>query len=831
MVATGAPLSEILKALVDGIEAQRPGQLCSILLTDDAEQRLVMGAAPSFPPFFNEAVDGLPIGPAEGACGTAAFTRRRVVVEDIATDPLWAKYAELAARAGLRSCWSQPVLGVGERLLGAFAMYHRKPSLPTPDDIQAIVAAAHLAAIAIERKQAEDALAAKELRIRRVLEERALLSEIAGVGLWSYDPQVDAFEWTGEWLKALVGPGARMETAEEFLALCHPDDRPEVAAAAKAAIRHGAGGSFNHRFETEAGGWVWVRVHLRAEPGPGGLHRILGISQEITGLAEARDAAIQSERRSQQARREAEAQAQRLKVALRAANAAVIEIDYAAQSVWHSPMFVELIGRELTYQEAVRVAWPFIHPQDARLARAAVKRGLKGGEIEPLEIRILQADGAERWIRVCTEIEKEAGGGWRRSISLLGDIDHRKRQELALIAAEKAAQAAAEAKSDFLANISHEIRTPLNGVLAMAELMARREMCGDQRKQLDVIQRSGRDLLYLVDDILDFTKIEAGTLSLKRVAFDVEDTLGELLEEFDPAARNKAIDLRLEVATEAKGARIGDPERFRQIVGHLISNALKFTAQGEVQLRLGGEGPAGADGLVLSVRDTGIGIPPEKLPLLFEKFSQVDPSITRQFGGVGLGLAICRELAVLMGGDVEVESELGVGSCFTATLALPRAHAEAAATAPITVQPPPVVSPRLRILAAEDNATNQLVLRTIIDIFGGDLVVVENGREAVEAWDGSEFDLILMDVQMPVMDGIEATRTIRRIEAERGVVRTPIIALSANVFLPQVDGYIAAGMDGHVAKPIDLAALHTAIETALIGGPTAFGAAAQTSFG
>ncbi len=802
MVAAGAPLRDVLEAIVQGIEAQRPGLLCSILLLDADGSHLRLGAAPSLPDFYNAAVNGLEIGRYVGSCGTAAFTGRRVVVADISTNPLWSPWAEVAARAGLASCWSEPITDAGGRLLGTFAMYQRKPSSPTRQDIAAITAAAHLAAIAIDRDRAAVALAASEQRGRQALKERALLSEIAGVGLWAYDPRTDAFEWSGEWLRALIGPNAQMNTAEQFLGLCHPDDHATVILAVTAAAEQGANGAFEHRLRAADGSWAWMRVHLRAEPATGGVHRVLGISQEITHLAEAR--------------REAEAQAQRLKVALGAARAAVVEIDHEAQTIWHSPMFGELIGRELTYDQAIRAAWGFMHPDDAPAIRAALKRWFRGAELAPLELRVRREDGSERWIRICTELQKAKDGRWLRSISLLLDIDDRKRQELALVAAERAAQAAGEAKSNFLANMSHEIRTPLNGVLAMTELMGQGALEPEQRKRLDVICESGGELLRLINDILDFAKLESGRLRLECACFDVQGMLDTVLANAQATAASKGLALELEVAPEARGLREGDRGRLAQIVGNLVCNALKFTAEGRVRVSATGLGKGGVDGVRISVRDTGIGIAENKIPLLFQRFSQIDPSTTRRFGGSGLGLAICQELAGLMGGQVSVESEPGVGSCFVVSLPLPRVAAAQPEPQP-TVEAPRAQPSRLRILAAEDNPTNQLVLKTIIDIFGGDLTLVDNGREAVEAWRAGQFDMILMDLHMPVMDGIEATRAIRRAEIQANVVRTPIIALSANVFLDQIDSCMAAGMDGHVAKPIDLEALHAAMEAALSG--------------
>ena len=254
-------------------------------------------------------------------------------------------------------------------------------------------------------------------------------------------------------------------------------------------------------------------------------------------------------------------------------------------------------------------------------------------------------------------------------------------------------------------------------------------------------------------------------------------------------------------------------------MSNFVSNALKFTESGGIAISVQGEGEHGRDGLRVSVKDTGVGIPPDKMSLLFQRFSQVDASTTRQFGGTGLGLAICGELALMMGGRAWAESAPGEGSTFIASLALAwcgtvenclACAVDADADLDDEEQPP------WRVLAAEDNPTNQLVLRTVMELFGLDLTVTSNGHEAVETWRGGEFDLILMDIQMPIMDGREATRAIRAIELAEGRGRTPIIALSANAFQHQIDDYLAVGMDGHIAKPIELSNLQKVLRQVLM---------------
>jgi signal transduction histidine kinase/AmiR/NasT family two-component response regulator len=378
-----------------------------------------------------------------------------------------------------------------------------------------------------------------------------------------------------------------------------------------------------------------------------------------------------------------------------------------------------------------------------------------------------------------------------------------------LIKSRADAEAANQAKSAFLATISHEIRTPLNGVLGMAQALAAEQLTPAQHDLVEVVRNSGSSLLALLNDVLDISKIEAGKIDIEIIDFDLQHLIETTLQNYAALADAKQVALRLETV-DCAGLYRGDPTRIRQILGNLISNALKFTPAGEVAVRAA----VGPQGLTLSVTDSGIGIAPEKLRKLFSKYAQAEESTTRRFGGTGLGLAICRELAELMGGRIEVASEIGVGSTFTLQLPLePAATAESEpeAPAPEAVQGDLAA---LRVLAAEDNSTNRLVLKTLLHVVGVAVTLVENGAEAVDAWETGDWDLILMDVQMPVLDGPGAARAIRAKEAARGRPRTPIIALTADVMAHQVDGYLAEGMDGHLAKPIDAAALFSALACA-----------------
>jgi two-component system, sensor histidine kinase len=374
-------------------------------------------------------------------------------------------------------------------------------------------------------------------------------------------------------------------------------------------------------------------------------------------------------------------------------------------------------------------------------------------------------------------------------------------------------QVANRTKTEFLATITHELRTPLNGVLGMAQVMAMDELSPTQRARLATIQESGKALLATINDVLDISKIEAGRLELSPTVFDLGRLSDDLERLYASLAAEKGLTLTFEVDPGARGWRRGDDVRLRQVISNLLSNALKFTEEGSITVFVRVEG----DLVRVSVADTGIGVAADQAPFLFEKFVQADASTTRRFGGTGLGLAISREIVGLMGGDIDFTSAAGEGSCFTFQVPLPKAAApggalEAAVSAELG---------RVRALVADDNAVNRTVVQTLLAEFGIQSVTVESGEAALEAWEREAYDLILMDIHMPGMDGLAATKAIRARERASGRARTPILALTASVLSQETDVYFAAGMDDFVAKPIELSRLMEAIQSALDHGDEA----------
>jgi len=704
LMAAGDPLAVVLDAIILSIEAEDSDILCSIHLLDEVGQRLVDGVGPSLPEHYNQAIDGTPIGPCVGSCGTAAFLNQRVVVEDIETHPLWADYKHLAASANLRSCWSQPICGAHGQVLGTFAIYHRQISTPSDADITFIESAAELAAIAISRQRAQEELARSEARALR----SAQIERDAARNLTTF-----------------------FEVSLDMLCIRDMDLN-------------------------------FVKVNR--------------------AWAEA--------------------------------------LGYSVEELEGSPML------------------PLIHPDDAAASSGHMERMRADDEVMGFVNRYRHRDGNYR------HLEWRARRVGDMVFGVARDVTERLAIEAEMAAAKQAAEAANQAKSDFLANMSHEIRTPLNGVIGVVGALSQTELTPAQREMVGLIQSSGVTLERLVSDILDVSKIEAGRLEIEHRVFDLQDELGSLIDLNQVRAQEKGLSFRAAFGDRARGEFHGDSTRIKQVLGNLLSNAVKFTSRGEVRLWIDLADPGEADQpsvVTFEVRDTGLGFDAKTGAGLFQRFSQADTTITRRFGGTGLGLSICKALVEMMGGEISAQSEVGRGSLFRVVLPLARNQSLEEYDAGLTaVQADPAsanarrVTERegaLRILLAEDHPTNQKVVQLILAPYGVEITIAENGVQAVEAMRAGAFDLVLMDMQMPVMDGLAATRAIRRYEQScPGRPRTPIVMLSANAMSQHRLDALAAGADLHVAKPVTAESLIAGIGEALDAHSEA-GAVAPTANG
>jgi PAS domain S-box-containing protein len=640
------------------------------------------------------------------------------------------------------------------------------------------------------RDASEERARAEELEETR--RTRRLLSESAGIGTWVFEPLADRIEWSRDLLALTRYAPEDIRTPEQFYGILHPADRERTRETMAAAVISGEGGSLEHRMKV-GGRWTSWRATFRTEPRAGGVFALRGISEDITELAKARDVARRGELKMKRAQREAQASAQRLAVALEAAEAGVYEIDHVSKAFWASPEFVKITGQgDASYRQATELRFPGFHPDDLPHVRASFRSLHTGeGRAGAFDARIVRPDGETRWIRVSHHLKVGRNGRWLKAVGLIQDFDVRKRQEIALLEAQQAAEAAGEAKSAFLANMSHEIRTPMNGVLGVLHLLKAEKLTEDGRHMLDEAVSCGEMLAELLNDVIDFSKIEAGRLELASEPVDPKSVVEGVVRLLRPQADAKGLLLRLDADPNLGWVR-SDPVRLRQALFNLVGNAVKFTERGSITVRCQSPRPGF---LRFEVIDTGVGIPAEAQGRIFQRFDQGDASTTRKFGGSGLGLAITKKLAEMMSGAVGFTSEEGLGSTFW--LEVEAEPTEAVAEIRDTLEP---VLEGLRVLVVEDNPTNRMIATKLLESMGAEVATADDGYQGVEAAAQGGFHLILMDVQMPGIDGLEAARRIRALGG--AAAETPIVALTANVLAHQRRAYLDAGMDGVVGKPI-----------------------------
>ncbi len=485
--------------------------------------------------------------------------------------------------------------------------------------------------------------------------------------------------------------------------------------------------------------------------------------------------------------------------------------DMEGRYVEFNAAFLRIVGYEP--EELRTLDYWVLTPDDYLEAeQSALEQMARTGRYTPFEKEYIRKDGSR--VPILLSGARVTGSDGAQYIwSIIEDMSQQKRTELSLIEAKVRAEAANQAKSDFLANVSHELRTPLNGVIALADALGKTRLDDRQQELVEIISRSSVALEGILSQILDLSKVEAGHVAVAAQPLDLVDQVRQAVEVLRGKAEDRGLSLRLESAPGAEGWFLGDAGRIRQVVSNLVANAVKFTETGGITVTLQVEDSAdgGPAAVTIAVVDTGIGIDPDVLPRLFERFTQADESITRRFGGTGLGLSISRQLARLMGGDLLASSASGEGSRFVLALPLARTADPAPPQTAPDAEAEALDAEGLRILLAEDHPVNRRVIELLLEPLGVTLTMAEDGRAAVEAFGSGGFDLILMDMQMPHMDGLAATRAIRASEAASGRQRTPVIMLTANSFDTHRDQAFAAGADAFLAKPVTVDALMTAI--------------------
>jgi PAS domain S-box-containing protein len=575
----------------------------------------------------------------------------------------------------------------------------------------------------------------------------------------------------------------------------HPDEAQQVRRMFQSFFAEGAPFDMEFRIRRKNGEWRWVHNRAIQTFEKDGLRYASGLVTDITQRKAAEEWLRESEQRYRLLFERNLAGVFRCSL-----QGVFLEYNDAGARILGYDSGADLVGRPATDI--------FFNPADKA---GSDQKMAEHGTASNQELLMRRKDGTPVWIMANTTMVSGASGTEIEGTFL--DITMLKQAEEQMRVAKEAAESASRAKSEFLANMSHEIRTPMNGVIGMIDLALDTDLSEEQRDYLATVKSSAGDLLEIINDILDFSKIEARKLELERVPFCVKDLVGATVKGLSVQARNKQLSLECDFSIDLPEMAIGDPGRLRQILMNLVGNALKFTHKGEITVRV----IRLHDGtLQFSVSDTGIGISADKQKSIFEAFVQADTSSTRHYGGTGLGLAIVSQLVSLMQGSIWLESNPGEGSTFyfTARFGLATATPTEDETQP-RQEPTAVKSSRkLHILVADDNVINLRLARSLLAKQGHSAVAVGSGREALSALEQESFDLVLMDVQMPDMDGFETTEAIR-VQEKISKKHLPIVAMTAHAMIGDRERCLAAGMDSYVTKPVDAAKLFTAIEDVL----------------
>jgi two-component system sensor histidine kinase/response regulator len=641
----------------------------------------------------------------------------------------------------------------------------------------------------------KDELQAAQRRI-----ERASFS--VQEGHWEID-LVARKHWASTNYYALLGYGPQeqtLDTMEAVQAAIHPEDILRSMTAARAHLFGNAPHDVELRIRCKDGEYRWFRLRGKAERDSDGVAlRVSGSIQEIGRQKAAEDAL-----------REVKARFER---AIDGTQDGLWEVDMKLGKMWLSSRLHELLGYQIgELSDSHDVLRSLVHPDDLLTSDAAVTRQAEHGEAIEFEVRMRRKSGEYRWFRLRGSPSSNGTEPVTRVSGSMQDVTDARLAQDALVRASDEAKSANQAKSAFLANMSHEIRTPMNGIVGMTTLLLDTSLDVDQRDFADTIRSSSQSLLTVINDILDFSKIEAGKLDVESIEMDVRGVIEEVVSTVEFQAQSKGLKLTADVSDDVPPLAMGDPHRIRQCLLNLLGNAVKFTHAGQVDVLVGAAGVRDGRTLIrFEVRDSGIGIEPESVKSLFQPFVQADSSTTRHFGGTGLGLSIVRGLIEMMGGQVGAHSQPGKGSTFWFVLPMMAASAHSPRPAPaITDAHWAARRFRGKVLLVEDNAVNQKVAQRFLERLGCEVALAENGAQGAKAWENGTFDVVFMDIQMPVMDGYTATRQIRQQECVGR--RTPIVALTANAMTGQLERCLEAGMDGLLTKPIAIDRLREVLD-------------------
>ncbi|GAB4202791.1 MAG: hypothetical protein Fur006_56580 [Coleofasciculaceae cyanobacterium] len=789
MIAKGEPLQNVLSTIAQLIEGQIPHCLCSFLLLDKNGVTLRYGAAPSLPEAYNQAFDGMTIGPYAASCGTAAYWGEAVIVEDIENHPVWTDFRDLALSYGLRACWSRPICSTQGKVLGTIAIYYREPHTPDRYEQELTAKATQLARIAIERSCTQEELlrsnamlkAQQEAAIDGILvidENRQIASyNQRFCQLWQIPPQVVESGDEGRLLNELL---SQLEDPQEFLA------------EAENFYAHPTETSYDEF--TLKDGRIFEFYSAPVLSPSGSYYGRIWYNRDITERKHAEAALRQTE--------------EKYRSLVESAGDAIIAVDAETGIILEANQMAEkILGRLRT--EIIGLHQTEIQPPERRDRYMNIfTQHVEAGGVLQTELKLRHNDGTLVPVEVSATVVDVQGKKIVQGI--FRDIRDRKQTEKILKQAKVSAEAANRAKSEFLANMSHELRTPLNGILGYAQILKREpNLDAKQQEQLGIIQQCGEHLLTLLNDILDLSKIEAQKMELYLSDFKFPHFLESIVEIVRINAEQKNIFFRYKTLSELPEIVRGDERRLRQVLINLLGNAVKFTDQGGVTFKVGyvmengdkedkGEfSSSPIPKMRFIVEDTGIGMPSEQLSEIFLPFHQIgDPS--RRVEGTGLGLAISQKLVQLMDSELHVKSRLGQGSIFWLDIDLPTGLEEAEIIehregSIIKIQE------KYKILVVDDKWENRSVLVDLLTPLGFEVLEAVNGQNCLEKVLQHQPDVILLDMRMPIMDGFEAVKRLRQLPS---IDRVIVIAMSASAFDYDQEKCLAVGCDGFISKPV-----------------------------
>lgn len=829
LIAEDAPLSTVLDALIEMVE--RPathGMLASILLLDEDGKCLRHGAAPSLPEAYNRAVDGIALGPYAGSCGTAAYRKEPVYVSDIGADPLWRDFAALADSAGLRACWSTPIMTADGRLLGTFAMYYPTTREANAYDLRLVGVATALAAIAIQRAQARDTLRAAEERQAYLLGLSDALRPLAnpreiqmvatdrlrrhfGAG-WSY-----YIEWNeAGTLGAVLADSVR----EGLPSLAGEHDVSDVPAFME--LLH-AGNPLNI---PDFGNYPLFSPRIREQYTRMGLHSLLGVplvkdgrlvallvmadtevrrwtrdAESLTQETAERTWSAVERARVEAALRESQAEAERERRLYQTIISSTPDLVYTFgldyRFTFVNEALLEMWGRSLEDsigKSLLEVGYEPWHAEmhEREIDQVVATRAPIRGEVAFPHATLGRRIYDYIFVPVTNSAgEVEAVAGTTR------DVTERKQAEEALRAADRA-------KDNFLAMLGHELRNPLGAASNALHLMhARCKDAPDLQRPLDVLVRQLAHITRLVDDLLDVSRVTRGKVRIEKQPVTLNAVVEAAVRCLAPVAREKGV--RLDFDGDRDVMVLGDPVRLEQVVTNLLDNAIKYTPAGEVQVSLRRRGEAAE----IQVRDTGMGIAAETLPRVFDLFSQADDTLERSQGGLGIGLTVVKQLVEMHDGIVTAESQgPGKGSTFTVTLPLMEGQETPSADETPADPGDDKSSTAFRILVVDDNMDAADALVDILRMWGHDASAVYDGAAAVRAAREGRPDAVLLDIGLPEMDGYEVARRLRE---EPELAATRLIALTGYGQDADRQRAVEARFDSHMVKPVDLKALEQAL--------------------